>query len=141
MPLIISDIVGVEAAVDSAGELEAFLARRHMGLLQKYKPDIPDVPYNHFWLSHSVSQFPLLGVSILGELAYLWYTPDDGHPGYSSLSGSEADGTTDFYISEYPADAICVSNDCIVSTDTAITIAHEFLNASTLPMLIRWHEL
>ena len=81
--LLVLDIKG-ETRVNSGQELSALLSRRYTGLLQRYDGAIPDRPFNHFWLSHDGYEFPQLGISVFGELTYLWYVPEDGHPGFNS---------------------------------------------------------
>ena len=45
---------------------------------------------NSFWLSHGEEEYPVINLSVNGDLAYLHYLSNEGHPGFSSLGSLES---------------------------------------------------
>src|SRR5260370_19779318 len=72
---------------------------------------------NQFALSPDSSNYPLLLIYVRGDLAVIYYIPEDGDAGYVSLGGKmnlDPKERTTFSIHRSDSDSIDVSNGSIV---------------------------
>jgi hypothetical protein len=115
--------------VEGAAAVESALAKR----------DERDA--NAFWLSHGEEKFPALFILVRGRLASLHYFPRDRHPGFRSCADDvqTSDQFTKFFIN--PGEEQPLLSQSVVSFETALAVAKEFLASSALPTNLRWLEL
>lgn len=99
---------------------------------------------NCFWMSHSDSLHPCLGVFVNGDLAYLLYMREEFDRGFESqghLSHMLVGEKTTFAIDKIRGDDLDFPNSAVVPWSTALTVAKEFFAADGLPKCVEWLEL
>lgn len=99
---------------------------------------------NCFYLNHAGREFPYLNILIKGNIAVVYFFPEDDHPGFVSTGnvlGMNQDGRETFSISKYQADDIDVPNDAIISHSAATSAAKEFFESAKIPASVKWFEL
>jgi hypothetical protein len=105
--MIVGDFDG-NHSVQSVAQLEQRLGVR-------FKDD-----ENGFGLTPDSSDYPALDIYVRGDLAVIYYVPDDGQTGYVSVGGKmnlDPKEWTTFSITEHdPGETIDVSNPSIYST-------------------------
>jgi len=129
--MIVSDFSG-DHSVQSVAQLEQQLGVR-------FKDE-----QNGFGLTPDSSDYPALDVYVKGNLAALYYIPEDGQAGYVSLGGKtnlDPKEWTTFSIHRSDSDSIDVSNESIVPFSEALKVAKEFFHSQELPRSIKWRQL
>ena len=99
---------------------------------------------NQFALSPDSSNYPLLLIYVRGDLAVIYYIPEDGDAGYVSLGGKmnlDPKEWTIFSIHRSDSDSIDVSNESIVPFSEVLKVAKEFFHSQELPRSIEWRQL
>ena len=99
---------------------------------------------NQFALSLDSSNYPLLLIYVRGNLAVIYYIPEDGDAGYVSLGGKmnlDPKEWTTFSIHHSDSDSIDVSNRSIVPFCAVLKVAKEFFHSQQLPRSIEWRQL
>jgi hypothetical protein len=100
---------------------------------------------NQFALSPDASNYPLLLIYMRGNLAVIYYIPEDGQAGYVSLGGKmnlDPKEWTTFSIDNLdPGETIDVLNASIVPFSEALEAAKEFFHSQKLPRSIEWRQL
>lgn len=98
---------------------------------------------NSFWLSDGTNLYPLMALMVTRELAYLWYTPSEDHPGFvpvGTAQGLQTGGTTTFFMDNEDVEEM-IPNDQIVPFSVALVAAKEFSASMRLPQCMKWFEL
>jgi Immunity protein Imm1 len=118
-----------EYQVKSREELESVLMRRVLN------------NENQFWLNHDGQEYPVLAISVKGEIAYVYYVPYDRCAGFQSIGRIHGlqGHSTDFSIGLH--DTISVQNEFVVPFSAALNAANEFFESADLPSSIEWYEL
>ena len=99
---------------------------------------------NCFYLNHTDREFPYLNVLIKGNIAVLYFFPENGHPGFVSTGNMlslDQNGSDSFSISKYPGDDIEVPNNALVPRSIATLAAQEFFESGKIPASVKWFEL
>ena len=118
--------------IDSDASLEAVLAKKFENTA------------NAFWLWHEDAAYPMLGVFVKQELAYLHYIQAEGEAGFASVGGTcdlTRGQTTSFPISPHEADDIHILNEAVVPLSIALSAAKEFYFSKELPKCVEWLKL
>ena len=131
MSLQIDDMGGPHQVEDLSG-LEAVLGRRHgAGRV------------NHFWIGHAGDHFPLLTITVTGDLAVVNYLPGPDDAGFLSqgdLEDLEPRGLTVFHI-DTPEQEHPFPNEAVVPFASAVAAAKAFLLDKRLPPSLKWLKL
>jgi hypothetical protein len=117
--------------VSNITELEGFLRRRYV---------VEGKRVNSFFLTHS-ERYPCLLILVNEDLASLWYTPAEDHPGFITTATEGANlgsGTTMFYLYR---DLEPTPNSTVVALSEAIEAAKEFFGSDQLPRAVQWEQL
>src|SRR5262249_4626794 len=100
---------------------------------------------NLFHLTPDSGDYPSLTAHVRGDLAAIFYVPEDGQTGYVSLGGkmnlNPKEATTFSIDGLDPGESIDVRNKFIVPFSEALEAAKEFFRAQELPRSIEWLEL
>ena len=97
---------------------------------------------NCLYFTHNVADEPLLQILTNDNLAYLFYAPGSGHPGYVSTNpsaGDEPSAVKVFVLT--PGEVIEIANKFVVTIRLALACAKEFFLSDQLPTSIEWNEL
>jgi hypothetical protein len=97
-----------------------------------------------FFLSEDVDQYPMLAITITGELADVMFFLEEGHPGFRCLGGQglSKDGSTTFVFDGCdPWTGEDSPNEFVVSLNSAYLIAAEFLQRKRMSEAESWLEL
>ena len=97
-----------------------------------------------FWLSEGLEPYPVLAITVTGELADVMYFPEEGHPGFRCLGGEglPKDGSTTFVFDACdPWTGEDSPNEFIVSLRTACSIGVDFLQRKQMSEAVSWLEL
>src|SRR5947209_1232204 len=95
---------------------------------------------NAFWISQDEDDYPMLGVLVKGDLAYLYYIPEETDPGFCSsgnLLGLKPEEPTSFLMSRRGQD-IDVLNESVVPISLALEAAKEFISRIEIPKSVKW---
>jgi hypothetical protein len=98
---------------------------------------------NSFWLSHGSKEYPVINLSVNGDVAYLHYFPNEDHAGFASVGGLESlrpGGMSPFFLVS-PTEQDKIRNEYVVSFHDALKVAREFAVSPRLPKSIEWDEL
>jgi hypothetical protein len=130
--MIVSDFAG-DHSVQTMAELEPRLEVR----FQKQQ--------NLFHLTPDSADCPAVTIHVRGDLAVIYYVPEDGHSGYVSLGGKmnlDPKEWTIFSIDHDPGETIDVQNEFIVPFSEALKVAKEFFHshAQERPRSIEWTQ-
>ncbi len=92
------------------------------------------------WLSGE-ARFPCLAILVRGEHANVHWFPEEGHPGFQSVSeASDVDGETTVTF-RAGGQETQVSRHWIVSADLARRAAREMFHSTDRPECLVWEEL
>ncbi len=131
MSLQIDDMGGACRVEDVSG-LEAALGRRHgAGRV------------NNFWIGHGDDHYPLLTITVTGDLAVVNYLPGPNDAGFLSqgdLEDLEPGGLTVFSI-DTPEEEHAFPNQAVVPFASAVAAAKAFLLDKRRPSCLRWLKL
>jgi len=130
MALTISQLDGNKHA-NRIPELEAILQQPQANQL------------SGFWLAHPEAHHPGIALLVNGDLANLYYFPNEGPPTRVSKGpapGLDPNGTTLFSHGS-PEQAQQILNTQVIPFSLAVTVAKEFFTSKDLPKSIEWLEL
>jgi hypothetical protein len=116
--------------ITKPADLDAVLGKRY------------GVGINSFWLADEAGKFPVINITVNGDVAYVHYFPNEDHPGFGSVArspGPRPNETSVFFIS--PDERIWVPNGEIVAFSEALKAAQEFSISRTLPKCLQWRSL
>lgn len=96
------------------------------------------------------STYPYISVLVNGEYAYLWFTPEEDHPGFQAYSAGvelDPDESTIFYVNT-PTEEMEIPNEYVSSKETVLQAVLEFMGCTKwpasfeeLPACVQWEEL
>ena len=118
--------------IESIGDLNAILAKRY------------ENESNGFWLSHESAEYPMLGVFVKKDLAYLHYIPAEYDAGFASVGGAcdlPTGETTRFPMSVHEGDDIFVRNEAVIPVSVAFCAVRDFFSSRELPNCVEWKRL
>lgn len=97
--------------------------------------------WNEYWVSGD-EKYPALAILVAGDTACVHYFPEDGHPGFISVSkNNNAQGTVEFRTNTIQ-EKIEVPKSAVVPLSDARGVFIQFLeNRGELPSAIEWLEL
>ena len=97
--------------------------------------------YNSFWLSHD-SKYPAISLLAKGDLACVYYFPEDGHPGFHSVSDLPIIGQEVFeFRVDTPDQVQHIVGEAVIPFERASAAAREFLILPLQPTNLDWREL
>jgi hypothetical protein len=97
-----------------------------------------------FWLSEGLEQYPVLAITVTGELADVMFYPEESHPGFRCLGGQglpKGGSTTFVFDGCDPWTGEDSPNEFVVSLNSASLIAVEFLEKKQMSVAVSWLEL
>jgi hypothetical protein len=97
--------------------------------------------YNSFWLSHE-AKYPAVSLLAKGNLACVYYFPEEGHPGFQSVSEPPivAQELFEFRV-ETPDQVQPIIGEAVIPFERASAAAQEFLILPLQPTSLDWREL
>jgi hypothetical protein len=128
------DIADLDSAHDVTTrlEIEAALSKRD------------DAGMNSFWLFHGTRKFPSINIMVNGDLAYVYYFPEERHPGYASVGNLPhlpRGGITNFFDGPGGGEPFDILNEAVVPFSEALKVAQEFAVSKAMPKCIPWNSL
>jgi hypothetical protein len=99
---------------------------------------------NLFHLTPDSGDYPAVTIHVRGDLAAIYYLPEDRHAGYVSLGGKmnldPREWTTFSITKRDPGETIDVPNEFIVPFSEALKVAKEFFHSQERPRSIEWTQ-
>ena len=83
----------------------------------------------------------MLTILINGDLAYLWYAPNEGHPGFNSVGIDPGNWKDQITFSQEGQGDFSMGHAVVLHVERAYQVAAEFFETHSLPRCIEWTEL